>query len=102
MGMTIITVEEPKLAAQHVLELLKEQQDEGKLYGLSLATGSTMIPVYETLVNSEFSFEEVTPFNLDEYVGLEDGNKNKISGTCARLYSKIQYNYIFMNRRLDR
>ena len=43
--MTIITVEEPKQAAQHVLELLKVKQDEGKLNVLGLATGSTMIPI---------------------------------------------------------
>jgi glucosamine-6-phosphate deaminase len=76
MSMTVITVEEPKQAAQHVLEIIKDQLDEGKLNVLGLATGSTMIPIYETLVNSELSFGDVTAFNLDEYVGLEAGNKN--------------------------
>jgi len=89
--MTIITVEEPKQAAQHVLELLKEQQDEGKLDVLGLATGSTMIPIYETLVNSKLSFEMVTAFNLDEYVGLEAGNSNS--------YSFFMYEHLFSKKK---
>jgi len=95
--MTIITVEEPKQAAQHVLEILKEQQDEGKLNVLGLATGSTMIPVYEALVNSELSFEDVTAFNLDEYVGLEDGNKN--SYACfmeEHLFCKKKFKHTYI------
>jgi len=76
MSMTLITVEKPKQAAQHVLGILKEQQDVGKLNVLGLTTGSMMISFYETLVNSELSVVDVTAFNLDEYVGLDDGNKN--------------------------
>ena len=97
MSMTIITVEEPKQAAQHVLEILKEQQDEGKLNGFGLATGSTMIPVYETLVNSDISFEEVTAFNLDEYVGLDDGNKNSYAFFMQEhLFSKKKFKRTFI------
>jgi len=76
MSMKVITVESPKQAGEHVLEILKQQQKEGKLNVLGLATGSTMIPIYETLVNSDLSFEDVISFNLDEYVGLDAENKN--------------------------
>ncbi len=44
-------------------------------YVLGLATGSTPIGVYENLVKlykqNKVSFDKVTTFNLDEYVGLE-------------------------------
>lgn len=65
--------------AQHVLEIMKEQLDEGKLDVLGLATGSTMIPIYEKWVDSGLSFENITTFNLDEYVGLDRLNKNSYS-----------------------
>ena len=45
---------------------MKEQLDAGKIDMLGLATGSTMIPIYEKWVNSDLSFENVTSFNLDE------------------------------------
>lgn len=42
---------------------------------LGLATGGTMVPLYERLValnrDGRISFSGVTTFNLDEYVGLE-------------------------------
>jgi glucosamine-6-phosphate deaminase len=94
MSMTVITVEEPKQAAQHVLEIIKDQLDEGKLNVLGLATGSTMIPIYETLVNSGLSFGEVTAFNLDEYVGLEAGNKNS--------YAFFMHEHLFSKKNFKR
>ena len=37
---------------------------------LGLATGRTMVGVYQELANAGVSFSRVTTFNLDEYVGL--------------------------------
>ncbi len=51
-----------------------------------------MIPIYETLVNSELSFSDVMAFNLDEYVGLEAGNKNSYAYFMqAHLFSKKKF-----------
>ncbi len=55
-----------------VSKLLKEQQ----LNVLGLATGSTMIPVYDQWTSSDLDFSNVTAFNLDEYVGLDENNPN--------------------------
>ena len=45
---------------------------------LGLATGSSPLGVYNLLIeaykNNEVSFKEVTTFNLDEYVGLDEEN----------------------------
>ncbi|MCQ2792251.1 MAG: glucosamine-6-phosphate deaminase [Bacilli bacterium] len=45
---------------------------------LGLATGSSPVGVYEELVKAyqvrDISFNEVTSFNLDEYIGLEKGH----------------------------
>ncbi|MCZ2258556.1 glucosamine-6-phosphate deaminase [Sporosarcina sp. G11-34] len=77
--MKVITVENQEQGAQKVLEMMKEQLDAGKLDVLGLATGSTMIPIYEKWVESDLSFENVTTFNLDEYVSLEANDKNSYS-----------------------
>jgi len=77
--MKIITVENQEQGAEKVLEMMKEQLDAGKLDVLGLATGSTMIPIYKQWVESDLSFENVTTFNLDEYVGLEANDKNSYS-----------------------
>lgn len=77
--MKIITVDKQEQAAQKVLEIMKEQLETGKLDVLGLATGSTMIPIYKEWVESDLSFENVTTFNLDEYVGLDSENKNSYS-----------------------
>lgn len=93
--MKIITVENQEQAAQEVLEIMKEQLNTGKLEVLGLATGSTMIPIYKKWVESDLSFEKVTSFNLDEYVGLD--NKNSYSFFMNKhLFSKKKFenNYI--------
>ncbi|MFZ4714993.1 MAG: glucosamine-6-phosphate deaminase [Bacteriovoracaceae bacterium] len=55
--------------------ILNEVQKKPRLV-LGLATGRTMVGVYQELVhlaqNTFTSFKEVTTFNLDEYVGLSE------------------------------
>lgn len=60
--------------SMYIKEKIREQQDEKKQYVLGLPTGSTPIGVYKNLVTyyneQNLSFENVTTFNMDEYVNL--------------------------------
>ena len=47
-----------------------------RLHVLGLATGSTMIPVYEKWTESDLDFSDVITFNLDEYVGIPASSPN--------------------------
>lgn len=66
----IVCIKSKEQAAERTIHMLKEEQLQGRLHTLGLATGSTMLPVYEELLASDMTFEQVTAFNLDEYVGL--------------------------------
>lgn len=66
----IVHVVSEEAATQHVLGVLREEQLNGRLHTLGLATGSTMLPIYESWLQSDLSFEQVIAFNLDEYIGL--------------------------------
>ena len=59
-----------KKAADIVIELIKENKE----VKLGLATGSSPIGLYQNLIDAyqqkEISFQYVTTFNLDEYVGI--------------------------------
>ncbi|MGE7021541.1 glucosamine-6-phosphate deaminase [Solibacillus cecembensis] len=51
------------------VEIIAEQLKDGaKVFGL--ATGGTMLPLYEQIRESDIDFTQCTSFNLDEYVGL--------------------------------
>ncbi|MEG0471550.1 MAG: glucosamine-6-phosphate deaminase [Solibacillus sp.] len=51
------------------VEIIAEQLNDGaKVFGL--ATGGTMLPLYENIRKSDLDFSQCTSFNLDEYVGL--------------------------------
>lgn len=61
---------------------------------LGLATGATPIPVYENLgirhQSGELSFESVTSFNLDEYIGLpEDHPQSYRSFMNQQLFNHV-------------
>ncbi|MGG0669545.1 glucosamine-6-phosphate deaminase [Lederbergia citrisecunda] len=72
----LIKVESPEKGAERFFELIKEELEHNRLHVLGLATGSTMIPVYKKLTESELDFSDVTTFNLDEYVGLPASSPN--------------------------
>lgn len=72
----MIQVEDQQQAASIVVEKLAENLQAGTLHSLGLATGSTMIPIYEHIIDSSLDFSHVTAFNLDEYVGLAATHKN--------------------------
>jgi glucosamine-6-phosphate deaminase len=54
------------VAARLIARLLREKPDAV----LGLATGSTPLRLYRTLVKMNLDWRKVTAFNLDEYVGL--------------------------------
>lgn len=61
---------------------------------LQVATGSTMIPLYNELVRlykkGEINFSEVSTFNLDEYAGLNFNNKESYHYYMNRyLFDKV-------------
>ena len=96
-NITLLTVKDQEQAAQQVFKMIKDQLDVGKLDVLGLATGSTMIPIYEKWVESELSFENVTTFNLDEYVGLDAENKNSYAYFMQEhLFSKKKFKRTFI------
>lgn len=63
-------------AAQFIARLVRQKPS----CVLGLATGTTVIPVYQELVqmhrNEGLDFSRVTTFNLDEYVGLGASDKH--------------------------
>lgn len=72
--MKVLILETAEAAQSRVVELICEKLHEKPNAVLGLATGGTMLPVYEALVArhrlGRLSFSGVTTFNLDEYVGL--------------------------------
>ncbi|AXH98376.1 glucosamine-6-phosphate deaminase [Sporosarcina sp. PTS2304] len=71
-----ITVTSPEEGAKEVYKVIEEELQNNRLHVLGLATGSTMIPVYQEWIHSNLDFSEVTAFNLDEYVGIGADNPN--------------------------
>ena len=76
-----------KKAADIIFSLLKNNPNAT----LGLATGSTPIGTYNELIQkynkNEISFENVTTFNLDEYIGLEPFHPQS--------YYKYMYDHLF-------
>ncbi|TWU01460.1 glucosamine-6-phosphate deaminase [Neorhodopirellula pilleata] len=79
MAILYTVLEDHESASRHVAGLLVEtinrhSPDTSGLCTLGLATGSTPLSVYENLCrryqSGEVSFQGITTFNLDEYVGL--------------------------------
>ncbi len=65
---------DPKAIAHYVSDLLIEQLQKKDNTVLGLATGSTMVPVYDVLstqiLAQQIDISNATTFNLDEYLGL--------------------------------
>lgn len=117
--MEIIIQETPEaateIAAMIVARLLREKPDAV----LGLATGSTPLLLYRSLIEKKLDWSRVTTFNLDEYIGLPqdhpqsyhsfmwtnlfrhvnidrarvhipDGNAKDIPGVCAAYEKRIR------------
>lgn len=75
MNLKILTKEEINNAIKdEIISLIKNKKHPI----LGLATGSSPIGVYDALIksfnNKEVTFKNVTSFNLDEYLGLDETN----------------------------
>lgn len=92
-----VTVKNPAEGAKEVYNVIESELKSGRLHVLGLATGSTMIPVYELLTQSNLDFSSVTAFNLDEYVGLQADNPNSYAYFMnEHLFSKKPFKETFI------
>lgn len=65
--------------ASYIIEKIRNAQSSGKgKFVLGLPTGSSPLPIYRELIRrhkaGEISFSNVTTFNMDEYVGLDENH----------------------------
>lgn len=74
--LNVIRVVNPMDGAEQLYKLVKEQLEKDQLQVIGLATGSTMIPVYQKWAESSLDFSNVITFNLDEYVGIQASSPN--------------------------
>ena len=70
------------------LEIFQNELAKGsKTFGL--ATGGTMVPLYEKMTASDIDFSTCNSFNLDEYVGLPATHpESYVSFMTTNLFSK--------------
>ncbi|WP_179391079.1 glucosamine-6-phosphate deaminase [Sporosarcina sp. JAI121] len=85
-------VENPQQGAEHVYQIIKEELENGRLNVLGLATGSTMIPVYNKWTESELDFSNIVTFNLDEYIGIPASSPNSYASFMnEHLFDKKEF-----------
>ena len=67
------------IIAKEIKKLIEKNNKKNKTTVLGLATGSSPLGVYKSLIdfhkNEKLSFKNVVTFNLDEYYGLEKDHK---------------------------
>jgi glucosamine-6-phosphate deaminase len=82
-----------EFGAKHIISLINKRPASV----LGLATGSTPIKLYEQLIqankNTQVSFEHVTTFNLDEYLGLD--------GSHSQSYRHFMNEHLFKHIDID-
>jgi glucosamine-6-phosphate deaminase len=78
--MKIIEVNDYQQMSNRAAEFIIEKVIQNPGIKLGLATGGTPIGTYKCLIEghkkNETSYQKVTTFNLDEYIGLSGDNKN--------------------------
>ncbi len=76
--MEIIICKDAETVAELAANLLTKQMKKNPEIVMGLATGSTPVNLYKKLIanqrKGEISFQKVTTFNLDEYVGISPEN----------------------------
>ena len=75
-NLKLIKVESPTQGAEQVYEIIKDELESGRLNVLGLATGSTMVPIYDKWIESDLDFTNIVTFNLDEYIGIPASSPN--------------------------
>ncbi|WP_246880455.1 glucosamine-6-phosphate deaminase [Sporosarcina sp. 6E9] len=88
--MKFIKVDNAELGSETTFQVIKEELENNRLHSIGLATGNTMIPVYEKWVNSDLDFSNVITFNLDEYVGISADSPNS--------YAYFMHEHLFDNK----
>ncbi|MEG0288826.1 MAG: glucosamine-6-phosphate deaminase [Carnobacterium sp.] len=71
--METIIVKDNIEGGKKAFELIKSGMAEGAKV-LGLATGSTPVPMYKAMVESDLDFSDMVALNLDEYFGLAADN----------------------------
>ena len=74
--MEIIILPTPEDGQRLAADLIAQQVRRKGDSVLGLATGNTMLGVYDRLARLGLDFSRVTTFNLDEYVGLQPSDPN--------------------------
>ena len=74
-----IRIQSKERIAETIAQMIIDLVNENPKAVLGFATGSSPLGVYENLIKAcqegKVSFKEVTSFNLDEYVGLDENNE---------------------------
>ena len=83
-----------RTVAAEIATLVRERREAGRTAVLGLATGRTMVPLYDELVRLHreegLSFANVITFNLDEYLGLPTSHPASFRQTMAeRLFDHV-------------
>jgi len=88
--MEVITRPDAEAAVELVARLIADRLRAKPDLVLGLATGRTMERVYARLVASGVSFRRARTFNLDEYIGLPDGDPNSYRAYMqAHLFDRV-------------
>lgn len=69
--MKLIIKQTKQEASEAAAQIISDQIQQKPNSKLGLATGSTMIPVYQSLAENNVDFSQSVTFNLDEYIGVE-------------------------------
>lgn len=93
-AMEIIISQNPAEASAKAAEAVKMQIAAKRSSVVGLATGGTVLGLYENLVkmcaDGEISFKKISTFNLDEYVGIPASDPNSYRSFMEdNLFSKI-------------
>lgn len=71
--MKVIVAKNSDVASKKAFDLIKDSMNNGAKV-LGLATGSTPVPLYKLMVESDLDFSNMTSVNLDEYIGCGPDN----------------------------
>lgn len=93
-GAEIIVVRDKKEAVFLASGLIKSQIKLNKKTVLGLATGNTMVPLYQKLISmylsKEIDFSDVKTFNLDEYYGISSLHPSSLRSYMEdRFFSRV-------------
>jgi len=87
--MEIIRVKDANEGGKKAFEIIANGMNNGAKV-LGLATGSTPVPMYKEMTDSDLDFSNMTSVNLDEYVGL--------GGSDAQSYRFFMNDHLFNHK----